>query len=372
MSDMGEIPTGRWPDDEPRLNGHDKAEEPKSSYDKIESLDFQQYIDSFEVPDWLIDCLIVTGRVYSLTAVTGHGKTAWATNLALSVACGVSFSGLEVRKGRVLYLSGENDEDQKSRVLATSQAFNLYPEPGMFRVIAGGGPIGTMLEDLRDIIEEHGPFALIVVDTSAAYYGGEDDNSNTDQHAHASYLRTISQMTGSPTVLTLCHPIKNASRENLVPRGGSSFMNAVDGNLTLWKSNDRATLHHYGKFRGSSFAPLEFLFEDVLLNNHKDSKGNPIKSVVLRALSEQEVQAVMQQEWRDEDRVLYEMLHNPEGSQRDWAKDCRFLDKNEAPVVSKLHRLILSLATFRLVEKDARDKRWVLSEKGRKEASKIT
>jgi len=33
--------------------------------------------------------------------------------------------------------------------------------------------------------------------------------------------------------LVNCHPVKNASRDNLLPMGGSAFLNEVDGNLTL-------------------------------------------------------------------------------------------------------------------------------------------
>ena len=32
----------------------------------------------------------------------------------------------------------------------------------------------------------------------------------------------------------LCHPVKNAAKDNLLPRGGGQFLNELDANLTLW------------------------------------------------------------------------------------------------------------------------------------------
>ena len=39
-------------------------------------------------------------------------------------------------------------------------------------------------------------------------------------------------MPGEPCVIVACHPVKNASDDNLIPRGGGAFLNEVDGNLT--------------------------------------------------------------------------------------------------------------------------------------------
>ena len=49
-------------------------------------------------------------------------------------------------------------------------------------------------------------------------------------------------------------------KENLLPRGGSAFVNEVDGNLSLWSDdNGRTTqLHWFGKLRGPGFEPIDF------------------------------------------------------------------------------------------------------------------
>src|SRR5687767_6614707 len=53
----------------------------------LQSIDFPEYIGSFEVADYIVDPIIQAGRVYSLTALTGHGKTAVMTTAVMSLAC---------------------------------------------------------------------------------------------------------------------------------------------------------------------------------------------------------------------------------------------------------------------------------------------
>jgi hypothetical protein len=61
---------------------------------------------------------------------------------------------------------------------------------------------------------ERGPFSLLIVDTSAAYYTGDDENDNVKLGAHAR-LRSFIDLPGGPTVLVTCHPTKNYDIENL-------------------------------------------------------------------------------------------------------------------------------------------------------------
>ena len=72
--------------------------------------------------------------------------------------------------------------------------------------------------------------SLLIIDTSAAYFEGDDENSNVQLGGHASGLRELS-LPGGPTTIINCHPTKNATDDNLVPRGGGAFLAEVDGNL---------------------------------------------------------------------------------------------------------------------------------------------
>jgi hypothetical protein len=74
-------------------------------------------------------------------------------------------------------------------------------------------------------------------------------------------------------VLANCHPVKNATADNLVPYGGGAFLNEVDGNLTCSKNDAAIELHWQGKFRGPDFAPITFQVKTVTHQDLKDSKG---------------------------------------------------------------------------------------------------
>jgi hypothetical protein len=50
--------------------------------------------------------------------------------------------------------------------------------------------------------------------------------------------------------------LRPATADNLLPAGGGSFLNQVDGNLTAAKTDNTTELHFQGKFRGVDFAPL--------------------------------------------------------------------------------------------------------------------
>ncbi len=193
-----------------------------------------------------------------------------------------------VERGRVLYLAGENPDDVRMRWLAMADrmefdidAIDVHFLPGVFKLSEIEGRI-------RAEVEKIGPVALVVVDTSAAYFEGDSENDNVQMGAHARRMRTLVTLPGKPCVLLACHPVKNAGPDNLIPRGGGAFIAEVDGNLTCAKADSVATVHWQGKFRGPDFAPIPFHLMTVTTPTLKDSKGRLIPTVVAKPLSDTE------------------------------------------------------------------------------------
>jgi hypothetical protein len=56
------------------------------------------------------------------------------------------------------------------------------------------------------------------------------------------------------------HPGKNAGEEELIPYGGGSIINELDGNVTFWGPISQLKLHH-NKVRGPEFDPRYFAIE---------------------------------------------------------------------------------------------------------------
>ena len=97
---------------------------------------------------------------------------------------------------------------------------------------------------------------LIIVDTVAAYFEGDNDNDNVQMGDHARTLRSLTLLPGGPSVLCLAHPTKGAGDEDLIPKGGGAFINEIDGNIALRKRDTVLAACALGKFRGPEFPPL--------------------------------------------------------------------------------------------------------------------
>ena len=116
--------------------------------------------------------------------------------------------------------------------------------------------------------------SLVIVDTQAAYFLGDEGNSNEQQGWFARLLRELIKLPGKPLVLVNCHPVKNASQDNLIPMGGSAFLNEVDANLTLWADDKTCSLApHQDKWRGVAFEGVAFELRTVTCDALKDTKG---------------------------------------------------------------------------------------------------
>src|SRR5262249_27174437 len=153
-------------------------------------------------------------------------------------------------------------------------------------------------EKIRERIDaeaaEHGPFSLLIVDTSASYYTGNDENDNVALGNHARMLRTFIDLPGGPTVLVTCHPTKTPNMDNLLPGGGGAFLAEVDGNLVCIKDIATMTVEvtTHGKFRGPDFAPFYFRLVAGKSRKLVDTKGRSIWSIFAWAISNEEVEAI--------------------------------------------------------------------------------
>src|SRR5262249_13563980 len=141
---------------------------------------------------------------------------------------------------------------------------------------------------------------------------GDDENSRTQLGAHARLLRSlVNVIPGGPCVVANCHPTKNATEENLVPAGGGTFLNEVDGNLTCAKNDSVTEIHWQGKFRGPEFAPMNFLIKTVTHPKIKDSDGRRIPTVTCECITEPQRQEMAAEGRKDEDEVLKIIADHP-------------------------------------------------------------
>ena len=326
------------------------------------------FVKDFVPPDYLIDGILLRRFLYSMTALTGAGKTSLTLLIAMHVALGLPIEGIEVEKGKVLYMAGENADDVRIRWVKLCEVMEVNPEDVDVFFIDGVKQLSSKI--VRGHIDndafDAGPFALVIVDTSFAFFEGNDDNDNVEAKKHAQLLRTYIGLEGGPTVLVNCHPVKNPNLDNLIPRGGGAFLNEVDGNLTCRKNEANMTveLHWAGKIRGPDFAPIPFKLNVETTEKLKDQKGRPMWTVYAEPISAEEMAEFDDAAERKTNMVLSFLNDKPNVSMLDIAEHFDWRYKTGKPNKSLVQRILNKLKTEKLVEKQGTY--WIVTKKGEK------
>jgi len=118
------------------------------------------------------------------------------------------------------------------------------------------------------------------------------------------------------------HPVKGATKGNLAPKGGSSLVNEVDGNLTLWNEDNIASLHWQVKFRGPEFSPVPFELERYESDSIKDSKGRLMPTILAKPLLMQRAMELAKASMSLNDQVLMSIFDYPNLSLDGRAQRC--------------------------------------------------
>lgn len=338
-----------WEDGDSVLtNGHDTSAPAKLI------LTTAEFLKRFVPPDYLIDGVIQRRFLYAFTGKTNSGKTAVALFIAATVALGRNIGNIEVEKGRVLYFAGENPDDILYRWTAMTQRMDFDENIDVHFVMGV-----FKLSEIRDrIIEETkriGEFALVIIDSSAAYYEGVEVNSNTEQIAHARRMRSFTELPGGPCVIVICHPVKYAATDNLLPYGAGAFLNEIDGNLTCVSDFPAIEVHWQGKFRGAEFEPLTFRLVQATHERLVNKKGKVMPQVVAEYLSEAAKDEIQKANLTDRQRLVAEIAKDGKATVAEYAARCGFVLANGLPNKNKTHRMISMLRKQKLVTGEPRD-----------------
>jgi hypothetical protein len=313
----------------------------------------EQFVRGFVPPDYILDGVLQRRFFYSLTGKTGAGKTALMLLLASHVALAKPLLEREVDGGKVLYLAGENADDVRMRWIAMAQQMGFDISTIDVNFIPGVFKITEMYQRVRAEIVLAGDVAAIFIDTSAAFFEGIDENDNKQAGDHARLLRRFTEMPGRPCTIAACHPVKNATDENLVPRGGGAFLNEVDGNLAAKAHDGSIEISAQGKFRGPDFAPITFQLRTVTHQDLKDSKGRLIPTVVASPLSEIGREEIAKTAHFRENELLAALSEpaNRTASLADLARTLQWFMGDGQPYKVMVQRTIKSLIAEKLVVK---------------------
>lgn len=304
-----------------------------------------EFTADFVAPEYIVDGVIQRGRLYTLTAPTGSGKTAVMLYAATAIAQGMMFGDRECEQGDVIFMAGENPDDVRARMIGTMEYYGINPDLCRVHFIPGTFSIRADLDRIRQEAERLPNLVLIVVDTFAAYFDGDDENSNAQALDFARVARKLAMLPSKPAVVMPAHPVKNATRGNLAPKGGSSLVNEVDGNLTLWNDGGVVTMHWQVKFRGPEFEPLAFELQRHETDSIKDAKGRLMPTILAKPMLVVRAMQIAKDNLSMEDKLLFNIADAPALSLADRAAAIG------APNKMKVVRLLEKLAQQKLIRK---------------------
>jgi AAA domain len=314
-----------------------------------------EFVADFTPPDYVLDGILQRRFCYSFTGKIGAGKTAVMLRLSAHVALGQPLGDREVEQGRVLYFAGENPTDVRMRWIALAQQMDFDVNAIGVCFIPGTFKISELREKIQKEAERLGDFTLVIVDTSAAYFEGDDENSAKQAGVHARLLRGLTDLPGGPCVMVACHPPKNAGDDNLQPRGSGGLIAEMDGNLTARKHDDGAVeMHWQGKFRGPDFAPISFQLRTVTHERLKDTKGRLIPTVIASHLSDVAKEEMATAERSKENRLLELLVDNGAASQNELAILLGWSMRDGKPYKVMVARTLDALLADKLIRKDGR------------------
>lgn len=279
-----------------------------------------EFMSTMRPPEYLIDGLLMVGRTYTLTGPTGHGKTLLALLLAIAISTGGGFCGRLCQQGSVAFFAGENPENVKMQWFAICRNLDIDPSSLPVYWYEGVFNIDQARDRLTKALRDVGDLRLCLFDSLQAFFLGEDDSQNMAMLDTAIDFRSISDAhPNRPTVIIPAHPVKNAGRDMLFPRGGSALTNELDGNLTLWRDDDIATLHWLGKFRGVPFEPLKFEVTVVKPQGLVDAYGSQISCTIMRPAMPLRVAELAEQYENRQVTALATIQANPKATLNDIA-----------------------------------------------------
>ena len=333
---------------------HDGMAAPKLAFKRL-----ADFCREYEPLSYTVEPIIRSGSLYSLTAKTGHGKTGFLVTAAFAIAAGDrSVLDREVERGAVAYVALENPDDIRMRLIVAADRFGLSTDALSAQIL-----ILDRREPPKDVckalVEIDRDFGLVVMDTFAAMFDGKDTNEAVQTGEFMRRLRPLTRLPGRPAVIVACHPVKNATADNLLPYGSGAILNEVDGNLTLWKNGDITILHWQGKLRGLEFDPVPFKFEPWEGPIVLDTKGSRVRMPVCLPSSEEAVQE-RDRAGADRDlRLLTAISEDPRGTRLEWGGVAHL-------TTGSVDRALKSLQKQKLIDKRIGD-HWRLTPKGKKE-----
>lgn len=239
---------------------------------------------------FVIKGLIPECSFASIYGPSGSFKSFLALDWACHIATGKDWDGHKVKQGAVLYVAGEGGFGVTQRVRAWELHHQVTTIDNLARLPvpvfpADSDNVKDVLEYCQEIKAKTGnAVKLVILDTLARCYGGNDENSSKDMGAFIKGCDTIKQLTGA-TVLVVHHSGKNAENGG---RGSSSLPAALDVEYRVKRDGEdqQALVLTCSKMKDSD-QPERKAYDLTSVHIRTDSDGDDVNSLCVIPLGRQ-------------------------------------------------------------------------------------
>jgi DNA-binding MarR family transcriptional regulator len=294
----------------------DEVERPKPRFRTL-----QEFCAEYRPVAEVVEGVLLSGSLYTLTATTGTGKTAWMTTTTLAGVTGRSdILGRRVKQGRYAFCTAENPDGVRMRFSIGCFLWNIDQEAiGRDLLISDNRVRPEEICEYLTHEAAYGPFTGVFIDTWQAFFDGQNESSRTEAVNFTRRFRPLTALPGSPAVVIAAHPTKNASSDDLKPSGGGSTLNEVDGNLTLARTpSSLIELGWQGKLRGN-FEPHLFRIDKMFSPDIVDIEGRQVAAPIMLPASAEDAEAREAAIVKKEVRLLKALAENPSASMTELA-----------------------------------------------------
>ncbi|AFP69890.1 TPA: helicase RepA family protein [Enterobacter kobei] len=235
--------------------------------------------------DYTLKSYLPANSLSSIYGPSGSYKSFLAVSWACHVAAGMKWAGKSVSAGAVMYVVGEGGIGVPRRIKAWEKKYGVKLN-NLYLVNRPVFPVRReemqeMIKAARDVKSRTGqPVRLIVVDTLARCFGGNDENDARDMGAFIEGCDVIKRETGA-TLLVVHHSGKDDTKG---ARGSSAFRAALDAEFNVRREGDGGAIILTCTKMKDAEEPKQAAFDLRTVELFTDRDGELISSLVVQDL----------------------------------------------------------------------------------------
>lgn len=235
--------------------------------------------------DYTLKSYLPANSLSSIYGPSGSYKSFLAVSWACHVAAGMKWAGKSVSAGAVMYVVGEGGIGVPRRIKAWEKKHGVKLN-NLYLVNRPVFPVRReemqeMIKAARDVKSRTGqPVRLIVVDTLARCFGGNDENDARDMGAFIEGCDVIKRETGA-TLLVVHHSGKDDTKG---ARGSSAFRAALDAEFNVRREGDGGAIILTCTKMKDAEEPKQAAFDLRTVELFTDRDGELISSLVVQDL----------------------------------------------------------------------------------------